>query len=740
MEIKQNLSLHNKLFTMSYQIENYRFDEIIELKDRGKIVPTLFWTIPVGNQWIADDLGSLQYLFTNSETGGKSKKVGLLLVKDLHEIKSGKKELIDLTPLAANLAELFPKFDNQTSSNKFQKSVLIVSSNYPQPGWGVLIDVKNIDNSKLVSKINSVLESETVNSIISQSSQTSLAFNELNTLENTKPQKEKYPKEIEEINASITQVSNILASVSTQNNIKTINNKAKTNSEIGIRPLNLIELNQFLAVSSIRESENVKDLCDEFTEFLKNHKGKNLMSELPQKFKSMYANFINCGRQEMDFFLNDYILWYETNLNKFNRYYEDIRNNLYAAKGKSESEVLVINSHYRQNIKNWVEEKNKALAKYRYESAILNQQLWLDGPSFLIEIQKKFADNSIIISWDLTRMIGWKFSIALNSIDIPDILDKVRETFSVDFTDEFSKQDSKLDGSYFSDILHSIVEKKITSIVDRRDITLQLLSSLLKLNERKQIYEYHKLTCENSEYNLDEMVTKLGWPKSAATYRIPLASYLVKYDGDIYTLRKGVIYNNLRICLESYSKDLIRVITSNLEKKGDELYSIVEESYPRFIKHYTGNWSDEINEISLGSAYYLIGALGAEWQPDKKSNLDNLTKNLKKAGDVLNASSHHKEKVISEELHLSVLNESLSEVIKNTRALITEMPWHFSPDVIRGEFPSVLTGKAWSHCYEEDKIIRILIFDTESNPGPTLVWNPTKRNPIMTDCKIIRSL
>ena len=82
--------------------------------------------------------------------------------------------------------------------------------------------------------------------------------------------------------------------------------------------------------------------------------------------------------------------------------------------------------------------------------------------------------------------------------------------------------------------------------------------------------------------------------------------------------------------------------------------------------------------------------------------------------------------------------QSIHEVLTEAKALVSEMPWHFTTLQSTGGHPKIVTGNAWSHSYPQERLIRVLLWSGESIGSRGLVWNPTRTNPIITDPKIIR--
>ena len=64
---------------MGYKIETYSLAELNRISTPGKVVPALFWVIPVG-QWDSYELEKLWHHFTRRES--ICNELGLMLVKN----------------------------------------------------------------------------------------------------------------------------------------------------------------------------------------------------------------------------------------------------------------------------------------------------------------------------------------------------------------------------------------------------------------------------------------------------------------------------------------------------------------------------------------------------------------------------------------------------------------------------------------------------------------------------------
>jgi hypothetical protein len=145
---------------MGYIIETYTLSELNKISTPGRVVPALFWMIPVG-EWDSNELEKLWDLFTKKIS--KCNELGLMLVKNYNN-RNLERDTIQNSNLTGKLIDLLPSgissiYDNDYLSNKKRKNqILVLSGCYPQPGWGILISLnKYWDIEKLLeNSINKI--------------------------------------------------------------------------------------------------------------------------------------------------------------------------------------------------------------------------------------------------------------------------------------------------------------------------------------------------------------------------------------------------------------------------------------------------------------------------------------------------------------------------------------------------------------------------------------------------------
>jgi hypothetical protein len=107
---------------MGYKIETYSLAELNRISTPGKVVPALFWVIPVG-QWDSYELEKLWHHFTRKKS--KCNELGLMLVKntDRWDTHADSRQISDLSDLTGRLSDLLPSgistiYDDEYLSHK----------------------------------------------------------------------------------------------------------------------------------------------------------------------------------------------------------------------------------------------------------------------------------------------------------------------------------------------------------------------------------------------------------------------------------------------------------------------------------------------------------------------------------------------------------------------------------------------------------------------------------------------
>ena len=67
---------------MGYKVKTYSISELKKISTPGRVIPALFWMIPIG-KWDYNDLENLWFHFTKNSS--RCKELGLLMVKELEK-------------------------------------------------------------------------------------------------------------------------------------------------------------------------------------------------------------------------------------------------------------------------------------------------------------------------------------------------------------------------------------------------------------------------------------------------------------------------------------------------------------------------------------------------------------------------------------------------------------------------------------------------------------------------------
>lgn len=345
----------------------------------------------------------------------------------------------------------------------------------------------------------------------------------------------------------------------------------------------------------------------------------------------------------------------------------------------------------------------------------------------LIEIEKSAQFNLQIISIDQSRMIGWKIASSISSkLSTISFAEYLNREYNADIELNEINPDEKLDGDIFTDYLHHILINNTLKYGDKRKLAEKLMN-YFNYDQRREIVEYFNLTNDYiTDYN--KILKGLGWNAPKFDYfDISLVSYFDKNENGDYFISntKKETYSGLRESLESYLKDLVKIIKKQLTSDEEQINKLILTKYPKFKKPF---------KLTSGPLCMMIHSLGPIWH----QNLDwnEFSKIISQINDILNSDGrvHHNELIKRDDEVVSLLNPLFNELFHKTKIFFKIMPWHFRPT---SNFMSNLyTGMAWAHDIKEKKEIRVLVWENEDEielGKELLIWNPSKINPVMTN-------
>jgi hypothetical protein len=345
----------------------------------------------------------------------------------------------------------------------------------------------------------------------------------------------------------------------------------------------------------------------------------------------------------------------------------------------------------------------------------------------LIEIERSGLLELQIIAIDQPRMIGWKIANSISSrLSTISFAEYLNRDYGADIELNEINRDDKLDGDVFTDYLHHILINNSSKYGDKRKVAEKLMC-YFNYDQRREVVDFFRLTDDQKTDN-SKLLNGLGWAERTHDYfDTSLISYFEKNaDGNYFiTNPKKESYSGLREGLESYLKDLVRIIKKHLTSDENQLNKLILSKYPNFIKPKL---------LTSAPLCMMIHALGPLWQHNL--NWDEYNKIILSINKILNEDGrvHHNELIRREDEVVRALNPLFNDLFKFTKTIFTIMPWHFRPT---SNFMSNLyTGMAWSHDVKEKKEIRVLVWENEDEiefGEEILIWNPSKINPVMTN-------
>lgn len=740
---------------MGYKIETYSLAELNRISIPGKVVPALFWLIPVG-QWDSYELTKLWHQFTS----GRSicNELGLMLVKntDRWDTNADSRQTSDLSDLTGRLSDLLPSgirtiYDEKYLSQKEKKNqILILSGSYPQPGWGVLISLeKHCDIERLLKK---AIDPE-VYEIFTKAS---ISFETWNSFKRVKPIKGdiEVPKKKKQY---CVELYKVLESLWKEHSAKHLNNfyyeiLKKITKEGSFKEfseeINLLLENAddkfILSLLLLKASQDFaeEELNSTLIRFITQHNSKtnNLFkTESNEQIKKVASLLLKLNEEDRP---KEMLVTWSQNI--YNNRIEEVKKNIQDTKtkfqlliGELELTIEHFESSYDSELAEWqktVEEKRLEFHKNLQE--VLKSHLEF-SPTFLLNLEKQtrlHEMSSKSVSWDPPRMVGWKIltaGIKIANFDITTYLKEMIPEFSNQGNNGSIKDDTLVNGSLFTDYVHYISKSDIN--LSSRNATKILLEKLLRSGEIKTIlnnYQPREILNQTHSQLVENLLVEFGWPAEKISIKNKLADCIIENEGSI-SINKAFTGNDIRIICENYCKDLADTLSSIIGYTANELSDLVITKYPEFRTQNKG-WSHDISNLTIGSANFILSSLLNEALPEKKEASINFIQSLNGLRSKFNDLSH--DPPIG---NTSDLVDGILALLKYTNELIFEMPWHFYPVQRNGHQPTVLTGDAWSHSHKQNRQLSIILWDNDNNAESMLVWNPSKVNPVIPDAKLI---
>ena len=715
---------------MGYQLGTYSTKEIKELINEDKIMPSLFWVFPIGRGWKNHELEQIYSTFNDTQNRSIYQYLGNFFVKDLNLVKFDKKkkssrfESVESTEEINDLLERF--------NNKVGKSLMILTSNFPMPGWGIVVKITDVNDFLL--NLNSLLTKDVFKPLVDLSFEIYPSYLELQKIKKNIPLEPKNNK----LKLAESVISSIRQLKKNKNDglvLKSVLSKLQIFDDE-----QYTSLKKFQAYLLFKNSPLiVQELIERYLDKILNKEFDDLNEELGPSYIKIFKAFKFIPKDEVAILSKNIENWISNTEKEYDKFFEKLFDEIELKRSNILREANDENIRFKNLKESW--QQNLILHNPRHISMVSNfiEKVMELSPIFLIELEKKFKQNLIICPWDDVRMIGWKTSKCVDSqTDTLSFAIYLNEQFNAEIEESDIDHHETLNGDVFTDYIHYILFKDKSKFGDRRKLVEKVLS-YFRQRERMQILK--NLDIQKNESNdLSEFLHLLGWGKPThVEYDTSLVSFFKK-DGTRYILSnpKRETWNSLRISMESYLKDLIKIISKNLPYKSKEIQEIVRLKFNDFNFDFPSNWEKEFSHPTIFPASIIIFALGEQWKSEL--NWKVFHEIISKISNRLNPDSHFHEIIKIEDEIAKELNPLFNNLFEVSKEIFQIMPWHFKPNSKIFSNPAIYCGMAWSHDHFEKKEIRILAWESECEielNKEILVWNPSKINPIMTNYKIL---
>lgn len=146
---------------MGYEIKALNTREIQDRVSSEKINPSLFWIIPVGEGWKQFELEDTFFKFNNPNNKSRTKLLSNFFVKGDPDLEPSqrRKKALSLSDKSNDISKLLSGL-----SLRNNKSILIICSSFPQPGWGLLIKVEDLET--FLEKLEDILSNSKFDTIV----------------------------------------------------------------------------------------------------------------------------------------------------------------------------------------------------------------------------------------------------------------------------------------------------------------------------------------------------------------------------------------------------------------------------------------------------------------------------------------------------------------------------------------------------------------------------------------------
>ncbi|MEP6937636.1 MAG: hypothetical protein ABI871_06170 [Chthoniobacterales bacterium] len=750
---------------MGFRVENYSLNELHRIAVPGAVAPSLFWALPVGD-WRPGELDEVWRWFT--EGHGECHDYRLMLLKEMGR-REDENANVSLASVGAKLSDLMPsgaeRFVRSSAYRGESPRVLVLSGGYPQPGWGVLVEWRRRDihcfEDLIKRAIAQVKRDEKSTDKLSAFTKSAQAFHRLRDMQ-TAPVK--------------ASVSSLEGEIFAGENMELLMREAQTALESGKH--RLIGEKIIAAIQGMRQAAWLETSESSLQALLDTQRRlltaasimavsrDVLLTEIEPKlaeliadpshretaFRSLSSDAVKhalkaCLHLRTKGALSEaqsFHSWAESTLAQvsprlaahLHGVIQSITTKLAAHRGvkaQREHEYIVALGQSRQR-------STEAREAFHLAAGKAVELQWELGPQFLVEFKQLCRKGELwirSIPWDPARMVGWKIMASRVNLDSRDLQIAAQELAPGAIGDSPANGESTAvaDGSYFTDYVHYIAISKPG--FSPRAVTRDLITRLLRPAEMVRLIESHGRQIPigaDAPHLAEELLDAFGWRNSDDVREKPLAGCIKIAGAAAPTLAKNLSGNDLRIVLESFCKDVLDVVVARLGYTHADVWRAIDERVPDYRpSSRTKDWDEEVRRLMVGRALMLLPAFATLASPERANEFNEFAAVLRQLSEVLNQASHHQSDA---SISLSSLNHApvlIRQLLIKAEAYLRELPWHLEASFVYGEQPKVLSGEAWSHGSATPRLLRVIVLAGADRGTHVTLWNPTRRNPIVTD-------
>ena len=785
---------------MGYIVESYDFTELSRVSVEGKIAPSLFWALPVG-KWRERDLNYIWDTFKHNH--GPCHDYGYLLVKQeanpSMENQNGRNRaggpVTNLSFASASLQEVLPdSLRNMPARHRpwdreQGHAVMILAGSYPQPGWGVLLQVHGgLDGflKELEMQISgAVRDIEQKTGIDAREAfiRSGHAFREIHDARKNFHSVRTWTFDLESHQNQIetaTRCALVLEESARSENDEQIIQAAKAfhdtlKSLLSMEPAEVARLRAEEANDAPSLLKTMKETLDRIGWMkrisLADPRDLAIVEPLARRVvenletKDAAMNSMQGSQRGL---LNACILAMESGLINasgpvtvpLETVHANMAESFKSLARRAMGTVRILAGSNQIKIQENMLELEQArrlseqtISKYHSicgETIEIQEKV---GPHLLICLEKRFRDAGHVVTpvpWDPARMVGWKvFSGRGNRIRLSSLRHAASRVhvqppdpnyqgslFPVD-------ENPLVDGSFFTDYVHHV------AISSGKKTPWQVASDLIgrlfiQQDLEEMIGEHFGSVPANLDKPEELLLEAMGWKKVEKPQMDPLMG-LILFEGDAPAgIQLGKSINDLRIALESYCKDLLDVIVSRLQYDQETLVHAIDDVLGTYRwSDPQKRWNIEVAKLSVGGACILIRYLGNLAFARQQQEIEQILEHLNWLGDNANIFSHDNQDEFQESRKTiprpQDFAKRVASMLSSSARLIGDLPWHMEVTSATGNSPVVLSGEAWSHGSTTPRLLKVLCWE-DLPPGrkEIVFWNPRRQNPVVPDPKILR--